>query len=115
MSCPAYYAFLGNLIEENDPQAQELVNLYIQLGRGTDPEDLLGEIRDNFAREDLPGEIRRRKAEVANLAPTPDASEKLVYMPAPGPDVGCMVCGGGYCEACWNDPGRPGLVLAPQR
>jgi hypothetical protein len=38
-------------------------------------------------------------------------------MPAPGPDVGCMVCGGGemYCEACWNDPGRPGFHLHPKR
>ncbi len=113
MSCPAHYAFLGNLIEGNDPQAHELVNLYIQLGRGTSPEEVLEEIRETFSREDLPGEIRVRKAELANLAPT--ASEKLVYVPAPGPDVGCAVCGGGYCEACWNDPGRPGLVLAPQR
>jgi hypothetical protein len=41
----------------------------------------------------------------------------LVWMPAPGPDVGCMVCGGGemYCEACWNDPGRPGFHLHPKR
>jgi hypothetical protein len=32
-------------------------------------------------------------------------------------DVGCMVCGGGemYCEACWNDPGRPGFHLHPKR
>lgn len=111
MSCPAYYAFLGNPVQADDPQAHELVCLYIQLGRGTSPEEVLEEIRETFSREDLPGEIRRRKAEVANLAPTPE----LVYMPASGPDVGCAVCGGGYCEACWNDPGRPGLVLAPQR
>ena len=65
MSCPAYYQFLGNLIEENDPQAHELVGLYIQLGRGTVAEEVLEEIRETFSREDLPGEIRRRKAEVA--------------------------------------------------
>ena len=70
MSCPAYYQFLGNLIEVADPQAHELVGLYIQLGLGTSPEEVLEEIRETFAREDLPGEIRRRKAEVASLAPT---------------------------------------------
>jgi hypothetical protein len=35
-----------------------------------------------------------------------------VFVPKPGPDEGCGTCGGGhtYCEACWNHPGRPGMV-----
>lgn len=33
-----------------------------------------------------------------------------VFVPKPGPDAGCSMCGGTYCDFCWSHPGRPGMV-----
>ena len=56
------------------------------------------------------------QTESSSITEQTESSSITITIIAPQ-DVGCMVCGGGemYCEACWNDPGRPGFHLHPKR
>lgn len=60
-------------------------------------------------------EAHEQRSPIVTDLETAGISVTMVYVTAPGPDVGCAVCGGAYCEFCWNDPGRPGLILVQQQ